>query len=548
VIVGGDPRGQAGRWLVEVGHAPDGGAPPYRWSTEDLVVLRADGTELEYAGGLESLDGIDADPGDHPTDGADVTITVTDPTLQWWELDPTLPCVVRRWLPGDVYERADVYARGRLADLAYGEVGDSAAWTVGPDSDEIALMLDPDARVDEVSWPTSASSEPDWEPTDYHVSGAYYPLVFGRPALFPAIAPRYTESGSYYFDPQYVISADPATFLPVEPSSADASEALWVFTDDFGAPITQSAGVPDVATVTIDGRGRPVVTLHAYSELLGSGTTVPATADATVRCQVMPGVVVGGIRSLPDVLDYVLGRWAASSVDFGRLAAVRGLLSPVMIDTWVSERVPVWEWVAHLVEYLPVRLRRGPSGLYLEEHHVTTHPSRTVRSLLVDDGDVVRVGRVHRGSEEGPYSRLTVHYADGEASGGGLDALGHLALGPEASAAGTLEPTAGQAHPLLAAAAAAGSSAHREIDCLWTWDDDTAAFVAAYQIAKDAIPHRRVDVRVPERWRLREGDQVELEDESVGISPGTLAVVDSAPTLGSDGAVLTLRIPGGLGA
>lgn len=540
MIVGGDPRDPKGRWLVEVGVQAPGVPAPLRWSTEALVVLDSAGREVPYASGLADLalsgaDGAEADR------GTEVDVSVWDPSVDWARLDPATPCVVRRWLPGSPLEASEVYARGTLSDLDYGAPEDAATWTVG-DALEVALMLDPAARVDDITWPLGTADAPlggEWEATDYHTASVWYPLVFGRPVAVPVVCPRRTTNGSYYFDPWFVISADPATFLPGEAGDLRP----WMFVgDEIVAPIESEVYPAEVATLATDGRGRSVGTLHAYSRELG--VTLAPAADEPVTLWLPhatdPAYPIVGIRNLADVLDYVLGKWAAGSVDWGRMAAVRGDLEAYLVDTWVNDRVPVWAWVSELLAETPFRVRVGPQGRYVVAHRIATHPSLTVRTVDVDLGEAVRVGRVRRRAGA-DFAWVEVEYA-ANGSPQGPEHFGFSVYGPEAD---TDTYAAGQVrvHPILVAASLAGHRGLRAITLDWTHDDDTAARVAEYQIERDALPHREVDLLVPERWGLREGDQIAVTDSTVGLDRA-LAIVDAPPEITEEGVTVTLRLPG----
>ena len=99
-----------------------------------------------------------------------------------------------------------------------------------------------------------------------------------------------------------------------------------------------------------------------------------------------------------------------------------------------------------------------------------------------------------------------------------------------------------RAHGLLASSLSRYGARAVEVEAPWTWDRQTAALIAEWQIELGAVPHRRVAYLVPERWGLAEGDQVQIVDADVNLNH--LALVDEPPIASADGMTITLRIPG----
>jgi hypothetical protein len=335
-----------------------------------------------------------------------------------------------------------------------------------------------------------------------------------------------------------VISEDPRTCQPDTVLLADGwnADVRWVY--EVG-----SVGVVHIA-VTTDGVGKAVVTASAGP----NGEALPDQA-ALVRAAYPPG---SGIRTVYEVVDYVLGRWAGDTVDWSRLPEVEALLSDYQVDTWIDSPFTdgAWEWVRALIEHLPVEIRIGLRGWYLQQQRVSVDPARTLRSLSADLGQASRVSGVAWTSIAGPYSTLRVLYADLAGASAGPEYWSRVVYGPEATASPFVGGLFGldeiRSHGLLAAARSLGIEVAREIEIPWTWDRRTAGLVAEYQIERDALQHRRVSYLVPERLGLREGDQIELTDSDIDLD-AVLAIVDAPPLVGGGGATIELRIPEGVG-
>lgn len=534
-------------WLLEI----EGAGQVLRFSTETIEVEDADGAVYVYREGLADLA---LAAGDEQVD-----IQILDQSTRWPSLARALhtaTATLRRWRVGAILDSAEVYARGRVGELEHGAVGEAASFTID-DRSEAPIREIPDATsvVSAEAWPASSG----WE-TNENALGQYYPIVFGQPGYLSELAeltggtfpgstvpvvpvphPRISVPpypGGLTLEPWYVISEDPRTCQPESVYLADGwnADVRWAY--EVG-----SVGVGHVV-VTTDGLGKAVVTASAGP----NGEALPDPA-ALVRAAYPPGA---GIRSAYDVIAYVLGRWASDTVDWSRMPDVEALLADYQVDTWITEPFTdgAWEWVRGLVEHMPVEIRVGLRGWFLQQKRVRVDPARTLRSLSADLGQASRVSGVAWTSIAGPYSTLRVLYADLQGTVSGLDYWSRVTYGPEAAAAtftgGAFGLEEVRSHGLLAAARALGIEVAHEIELPWTWDRRTAGLVAEYQIERDALQHRRVSYLVPERLGLREGDQVELTDSDLELD-AVLAIVDAPPMVGGGGATIELRIPEGVG-
>lgn len=534
-------------WLLEI----EGAGQVLRWSSETIEVTDADGVDYVYREGLSDLQ---LAAGDEQVD-----VQILDQTTRWPSLARSLhtaTATLRRWRVGTLLDTAETYARGRVGELEHGAVGEAASFTID-DRSEAPVLEIPDATsvVSAETWPASSG----WE-TNRPAVGQYYPIVFGQPGFLSELAELTGETfpgstvrvvpvphprisvppypGGLTGDPWYVISEDPSTCQPETVYLGDGTGANTNWAYEVG-----SVGITHVV-VTPDALGKAVVTASAGP----NGEAMP-DPEAQVFAAYPPGA---GIRTAYEVIAYVLGRWTADTVDWSRLPEVEALLSDYQVDTWIAELFTdgAWEWVRGLIEHMPVEIRVGLRGWYLQRKWVRVDPSRTLRALSVDLGQAARVSGVTWSSATGPYSVLRVLYADLQGSGVGLDYWSRVTYGPEAAAAmfpgGVFGLDEVRSHGLLAAARALGIAASHEIELPWTWDRRTAGLVAEYQIERDALQHRRVSYLVPERLGLREGDQIELTDSELEIE-ATLAIVDAPPLVGGGGATIELRIPEGIG-
>lgn len=511
----------ARRWLleVEVGRV-------YRWAVERLEV---DGHV--YRAGLEELT---------VADGAtSVRVRVTDPAVRWARVAPLVHAsrlVLRRWAEGTALDAAEVVVAGAV---------DSVEW----DTDDAPVVLtatidDPLVRGTTVPGPLARSGALTWPEAGSTLGdeGVSYPVIFGYPgysgseppyACVPVALAQWSASRSSTLA---IVAEDPdapitACYLHNEPAGAGASQTVARRSDLLGRALR-------VATFATSASGYPATATEARSLFAGYS---PAGG--------------GGPRTAYDVLVYLLRRWGADTYEPDRLSELEGHLDGYVVDSWIDQPMASpWEWIERvLVPDLPVVVRVGPTGRrYLAPRVWRASPEAVVGSLVVDrscsPASTVRVETV-------PYNEFTAEFRE--------DRLGTyqarvIATGrDEALEVDDVLPltdapvsTSSQSVILLRSGRCRDSRAlygHRPAPPLvvdWTWDEGTVLRVLEDRIEREAIPAliTRYTVRGAIRWRLREGDVVELTDAPRELE-GRLAVVHEAPVAGTDETTITLRIP-----
>lgn len=549
-----DPAAQVtGRfyWLLDVQVAERA----YRWSTEDRVVLDADGNALDYAAGLKDQEIGQGDP--------DVDVEVFDATVDWPRVGPLLDgsrCVLRRWREGDVLEQAEVYSRGTVADPEWETVQDPASWSIVQVLD-LPPFPDPSAVVSDV---TSEVIEDDQYIPAGH-AGMYYPLIFG----FPGRLVRQYSGAEIGSDSGLLITMEPVVPCPMRLAfynTVESENNQIVISADAGACL------PDWVRVRENSLGiEGVLTVRAATDELGRRIGV-ATVIEDVRLRPLgedspeylvaygpftdseEGDIGGGGTQAPreayDVLVYCLERWGGTSVDWSRIPEIRDYVRGYLIDTWVIDRIEggIWAWFVSALGVadvdgteaagLPIAIRTGAEGRYFVPLIYATDPARTVRTIDVERGEAVRVGPLQMSGD--PLNVIEVKYGYDLSTWAGETAGNVPAV---IAATGTISTTT--LTTILPSGLGTLSVARygpriESLDVPWTWDHGTALRVADEALQRDAIPWTKVRYRVPEAWGLREGQQVRIIDEEVGIDD--LAIVHGPPLIGSDlGAAVTLR-------
>jgi hypothetical protein len=503
-------------WLLDV--QIDG--VPYRWTSasDGAEVTTAGGEVYWYAAGLDDLR---LAPGDVPD------IEIYDESVGWASLAVQLQgrrVTLRRWLEGDLYERAEVYATGLASTVSYEPDAVTMRIEEPPALTTYGAQVpDPLARVDADTFPTAVATDigPD--------IGAAYPVILGYPGW----------------------QEDTATNVPVVPlplAQWDANDAdTWVVVSEDGSlPIVgcrvrndelDVTGTEDVKVVT-DLLGRVILVADFAND------TAPKPTTATERAPLLAAFVPnlgGGPRPAYDAIVYMLQRWGPLTVDWRRMPEVRTLLAPYLIDCWITSPISdPWLWVAELVVDLPVEIRTGQQGRYLVPSRYLPDSALVTRDLTIGV-DLERDGPVELTE---PINEFVALYRQGPTG----DWLGSVVLtgapGEVLSAPGRGAPTGAR---VIASSRCRSSVAQyglrpagEPVHIDWTWDLGTVVRVLEHRAARDALPARLVSVVGDESLQLREGERIRLTDDELGLSG--LAVVDEPPTVSSRGVEAVLRM------
>lgn len=587
--------GKTLRWLLTI----EWGGLVIRLSDDQVDVQREDGTWLQYDGGLQSVDVAEAisltgdsvgqlsipieflaPPGQSIAErigrGDDVSAARGE---------------LARWVEGSTYEERRVVLVGRLADPEYG--GDDEPVVTSLEealAEDAALVPAATASVSVDTWPHADSLTDAWP-------GTVYPIIIGRPgAVSTDIGPQgwVPASPALWVDHRFPededMEIDAATgywpamnvgLILVIAGHHVASERVYANTDGYtlgfrfrcyngfdqlGQPIAYIAWyysrgrrvgladtVPDSDPYEFDDTPDTYIYSTSYLETDSEYTYGLGSYDmddAFVNADQAPifvgwydslstdygGLSVNGklIREAGDVLEYLLGL-STLTVDRGRLAAAKPMLSRFLLDGCISARVSPWEVLRdEILPLLPVSIVSGPAGLYPVVWRYDARPEQATHVIDADvDPSIQREGRVIYDSSD-RANQITVEYAYSYRR---QVHAGSLRLGAEGDEGATV-------HPLCSwSRARTGRVLDRTISSVWVYDTSTAYAVAEWQAAAYCLPTRTVAYRLPEAEfvTIERGDVVLVTDSTVYLS-GAVALVREVRTDGTGYLTATLQL------
>jgi hypothetical protein len=286
----------------------------------------------------------------------------------------------------------------------------------------------------------------------------------------------------------------------------------------------------------VGAQGRATVEQFDGSELPAH----PVTGDVCVVRSTMGGTVdlawtTGGgiydrthsaaLRSAGDVVEHLLGL-STLKVDRGRMAATSELLRGFKLDLYYDTPSSAWERVSRaILPFLPVSVRAGPSGLYVEAWDFAA-ASSAVLTIDADAGGAERVGPIRKASTllGELANEFRVSYARDANSGAYRE---QLTLHGDAGQTATARSYTSK--PCRLSRAAYGPAV-RVLDVDVTADPTTAGAIATQAARIGALPVRLADYQVPERDGLtyRVGAPVEITDSAVSLTAARGVVTDIA--------------------
>ncbi len=496
------------------------GGHVHRYATETVEVTTASGETLRYLEGL-------GEPG--LTYGsvfgvADASVAVEILGEVDWALLVArghaldrCPCVLRRWYPGRVLERARVVLRGLSSAPSYGAKGEPLSLSIVRSiSAQTRTIPPPQAVVDSSTWPVTAShSIPD------NVDGALYPLVIG--------APGGTEDAT----PVCVVPVPQVewrsidVFCKVAWLGGHASQIRRRYDDN--DPPTEA---DEAAATTDDLLGRAVSYALTDENDANGKYYVGFRDDATYG----GGIVYRGalLRGAGSIIEWVLKEHYAGAVDHARVAAAKSYLDNWKIDTWISSPVNAYDWLAaEVLPLIPVEMREGSSGVYPALLRYDLRATDAVAHLDATDGS----GRVSRASAVtlvgDVVNEVTIDYRPSGDSGAKW--LARRVLTAQASRLsgddGTdTDDTRILSHPLARQSQTRYGVRPVRLQLSAVWDTTTALLVGQHLLARQALP--RLAVQYSGGAWLEEieiGQAVTLTDPELHLTDAVALVVDVTP-------------------
>ncbi len=463
-------------------------------------------------------------------DRVGITIDGWEPTPDGWgawisDVGPLEQRAARLYWhrDGETLEQARLLIDGVAVDVQYGGPGEALDFELQRQTGDMELMPSPTAVITEEDWSTAADS----------AIGKWPAIIFGYPGstgtgpVLPCVPVLYVSVGGTEF--LAVANGSIAgTTCTVFRAVGTGGYTIWS-----NAAISEQTKSGRIVSVIQGVSGAPA-SFHTEdgSYYLGFTDTNAnhggvANWDGSVR------------RGAADVLLWCLEQYSTAAVDRGRWNAVAGWLNAYQIDAYVNAPISPLEWIGRAVlPYLPVRLRQGRSGLWLQPHRYAAVAADAVRELSADRGDVRRSGRV--GVRDPVYTRFSISYRLGVSGYMAQRALGPLPGVLNVSPYGYDEKEYGRGD-LRLSEGRFGQRTADHIECPITWDHATAARVLNDQADRYGWPKRAIQYVGPmELEHIDPGQVIMLTDSELGIA-SALALVEEV-TVSLDEVALDLTV------
>jgi len=404
-------------WLLDF----TAGGVVYRFATTSTVVALADGSTIQYAGGLNELT-----LGSASQSGERSESVVVASSVDWFAVKArgaTLrdqQATVRLYTEGDVLETARMYLRGRTTSPKHGTIGEPLTLTIRENASDQAFEFPlAQAVVEDETWPVT--------PANIIVDknqGKPYPLVIGIPGHHPKAGTAYRpEMASPAIYAEYKATATTAGQMVIADGHIAAATVPLYDALNFGTSFDKAV------TLTTDALGRRVSVIQ----------NAPAAAsDVDLEWWVgfgNAGVYGGGrlnpygagyLRGAGDVIRWVLEECTTLDVDTAAVIGAAAWLNRWKVDAVINQSINMLDWLdSEVLAHIPVIRVNGPRGIYYAPMRWDAVDSDVVAHL--------RPGMVSRASDETQYddeirNLLTIQYRpqrDGTAYGS------RRVLGPE---------------------------------------------------------------------------------------------------------------------
>lgn len=404
-------------WLLDF----TAGGVVYRFATSATVVALADGSTIQYSGGLNELT-----LGSASQSGERSESVVVASSVDWFAVKArgaTLrnqQATVRFYVEGDVLETARVYLRGRTTAPKHGAIGEPLTLTIRENASDQAFNFPlAQAVVEDETWPVTAANII----VDKN-QGKPYPLVIGIPGHHPKAGTTYRpEMASPAIYAEYKATATTAGQMVIADGHIAATSVPLYDALNFGTSLDKPV------TLTTDALGRRVSVIQ----------NAPLSAsDVDLEWWVgfgNAGVYGGGrlnpygggyLRGAGDVIRWVLEECTTLDVDTAAVIGAAAWLNRWKVDAVVNQSINMLDWLdSEVLAHIPVIRVNGPRGIYYAPMRWDAVDSDVVAHL--------RPGMVSRASDETQYddeirNSMSIQYRpqrDGTAFGS------RRVLGPE---------------------------------------------------------------------------------------------------------------------
>jgi hypothetical protein len=480
----------------------------YRWSSQPLTVLDADGVEVHFEGGLDATDiqtavSFLSDSTEAPSASfevfwpSDVALEISqgrDLSSARGELSiiPTVKNTVPEWS-----SRVPLVA-GTLLEPTYGAADDPVAFSIESTVAERGELWPPASAV------VSVETWPEVEDTDSEGEG--YPFIFGSPGVIsgstvvpatPAIPVEWTSDDV----DTLVVAGHPVDAASVRLYYQSTTTGEWYYVTPSVSTVEDGLG-REVSTVTITGLPTAVTQADGYAVCWYDGSD-PVFGMRGAK---------GPLRTAADVLGFMLGLTPAG-LDLEAWGAIREALGGIQIGGYIDEQVQPWEWVSdNLLPVLPISLLGSPSGVKPVLWRYDAIADEAVVHLRAEPGRLVRTGPVtYTGRSDEIINDVRVSYAYdmGRGEYGNTMQVCPDPVGSSASSSSWARRSQNRFNRI--------GSETIETDVVYS--EATAQWVASWRVAAGAFPRRVLtyDAHHDLAW-LPVGSVVALTDEELHLA------------------------------
>ena len=522
-------------WLLQV----DMGGRIFRFSTEGVAILDADGVSHLYTGSMEEIEyetsfelfGTSAGV---PSLGIDVLFPVSIAALaQSGHHLASATGQLSIWVQDTTLEARVVILEGGLTDIQYGDEGDPVTFNI--ESDDFTdhnLFPDPAAAINGKTWPVA----------DEKSLGAVYPFVFGKPG-------HTQDSNGNDIDvpgsPGYLVQKNTSPPLNDGKLLIAGHRVLAETVTVFDKTALTEADY-DV-THEADGLGRicAIAVIDAsegdVGAVLGHEYFVKWSEDLGGFPSRLPSRSGKAMNGAGELLLYLLQQ-SSIRFDEGRTKAVVALISGYQVGGFIGERVSPWNWLLdNLFPLLPISIGvSGAEGLYpiLWQMHATTedavyalvegssasgncYRASTVSYADIDLANEIRLNFGFDIDEDKPRSSTTVNGAPEDLPASGLtDAAVIMSSASDGTVGSFIDPSV-TGWPTAYARLSQLRHGKRsvELDSKIIYNRATADAVASWMARARATKPREVSYTVDTKlaW-LQPGDVVTITDIGIRLT------------------------------
>lgn len=368
-------------WLLEFAWA----GRTFRFASQVTDIVNEDGDSLPYSGALGVVEMDEAfdlfqDSPSLPSVSLELRmpegVSVSGLIAQGHSLDG-VPAELAIHLAGALYEHRSVRLTGRLTQPTY-----------GADDEVVSVSLESLPFEDGATWPPPSAvvNETTWPLLDSAAEGKYYPTVWGHPGLYTSGAG--TSSKLSAVPCRLVQTTGTTNYLLIAGHHVEPGSVRIV-----------DSTTGDIANLTVinttDGLGQEVAVVDLAADP-GAPNATEGDEYWAKFTQGFGGMMdfygAGALAGAGDLIRWLLEK-SSLTVDVGRVRSAAPLLNHFRLAGYIDAAVTPYQYLAQVVELLPVSMVAGASGVYPLVWRMDAGPEDAIEALevgprLVRDGPV----------------------------------------------------------------------------------------------------------------------------------------------------------------